>query len=216
MKYSITLLFGLILLLGNWNSLYAQVEGGTIEINADVIADLDITADQDLSFGTIIQNSKKYVNPVDNSADASGGSVSGVTGTEDRGFFTVDGSAGTNVDLEVTYKNSIYNGPPGTDNLDNLTLDLTPNGVLQFIVTADNPSGTSNVNAVTNGNGTAGEFTCTQPDGLTETCSSNNSVELPDGGGIVYVVVGGEVTARENQTVDNYSGDITLTATIVN
>ena len=213
MKYFITILFSLTIYLCSWNSLYAQSEGGSILINSDVISDLDMEGVQNLSFGTIIENSKKNVSPVDNSSDASGGNVNGVTGTENRGYFVVDGTAGSNVNFEVSFKERLFT----QDGQDNLLFTLEPNGILQLIITETEPTGTDAVSPITNGDGLNGDFTCQEGSSLfSRTCSSNNSIALPDAGAIVYVAVGGEVSSRETQTVGTYSEDITLTATIVN
>ena len=215
MKYIFSIFFTLTLLSFSVNKTHAQSTEATIQADANLITDVSVDATQEIDFGIIIQDSKKTIDPLDNSASDDGGNVTGLIGSENRGYFTLDGTGGTNVDLQLVTPGSLED--PGGNSLDVIFGSQSTN-VLQAIVTDTEPTESESVSAISNGDGISGnDFSC-QEDFITKnlTCLTTNSIQLPQDTGIVYVVVGGEVTASDTQNVATYSGDITLTATIVN
>lgn len=210
MKKLTTILFAGTLLVGFSSVTMAQsTDNATINANATVVQDMVVGNDtNNIEFNNILKGSGKFITAADGSVDAAAattsGSVDGVTGGEERGWFDISIVAGTNVALNLDVPSNLLNGAEtlsfsvGTSGFDNTDL----NGML----TATKPTGTTAVTAITGGAGTGFTFG-------NGTWSLDSAFTMP-AGGTVYLALGGETFASTTQALGNYSGDLTLTATV--
>lgn len=210
MKKLTTILFAGTLLVGFSSVTMAQsTDNATINAKATVVQDMVVGSDKnDIEFNNILKGSGKFITAADGSVDAAAattsGSVDGVTGGEERGWFDISIVADTNVDLNLDVPSNLLNGAEtlsfsvGTSGFDNDDL----NGML----TETKPTGNTAVTAITGGAGTGFSF-------ANGTWTLDTEFEMP-AGGTVYLALGGETYASTTQALGNYSGDLTLTATV--
>lgn len=213
MKKVITLLFAVTLLVGFSSVANGQSsDDATISANANVVQDMVVGNDtNDIEFNNILRNSGKFINAADGTVDAAAattsGTVDGVTGGEERGWFDISIVAGTNVNLTLAVPSTLNNGDNG-DNTIQFSVGTSgfDNSDLNGLITETKPTGTTAVTAITNGEGT--NFTFSSGDWTLDT-----AFEMP-AGGTVYLALGGETVAASDQALGSYTGTLTLTATV--
>ena len=213
MKKLTTLLFAVTLLVGFSSVTMAQTseDDATISANANVVQDMVVGNDtNDIEFNNILIGSGKFIDAADGTVDATAastsGTVNGVTGEEERGWFDISIAAGTSVDLSLAVPSTLVKGDD--------TLDFSVGAIgfdneeLNGLLTETKPTGTTTVTAITGAAGTDFSFT----DG---TWTLDTAFEMP-ADGTVYLALGGETFADSEQELElgSYSGDITLTATV--
>ncbi|MFD2532937.1 hypothetical protein [Gracilimonas halophila] len=202
MKKLTILLFAVTLLVGFSSVTMAQsTDNATISANANVVQDMVVGNEfEDLEFNNILVNSAKFIDATDGTVTANG-----VTGGETRGYFSIEIISGTNVDLTLDVPLNLEDGSSNT-----LSIDFSDNGDagtdLNGLVTETKPVGNASVTAITGATGS--DFTLT-----TGVWVLDSEFAMPSGG-LVYLALGGQVTATSDQEVGSYTGDITLTATV--
>lgn len=211
MKKLTTLLFAVTLLVGFSSVTMAQsTDNATITANANVVQDMVVgNENENLEFNNILLNSAKFIDATDGSVDATGGFEDGVTGGETRGYFSIEIVEGTNVDLNMDVPSNLVDDDSNTLLIVFGTTGLgDESGNLNGLLTETEPTGTTPVSAIVGGAGTDFSFDT----GLGE-YDLDSAFSMPSGGK-VYLVLGGEVEALSNQPLGEYTGDITLTATV--
>ena len=212
MKKLTTLLFAVALLVGFSSVSMAQsTNNATINATATVVGAMAVgNESNDLVFNNVLVDSWKTVNAFTNGGIATGGTVTGVTGGEERGFFSIEIVEGTDVDYSLAVPSTL--GGPDTATLpiefNTLNLPVGNSGHLNGFLTATNPADTADLSGAVHTGGGGSAFTHASASPITL-----GGIAMPEGGK-VYLVLGGTVKAAANQATGEYTGDITLTATV--
>ena len=200
------MLTAVFLLAGLHTKTMAQ-SNATTTASANVVQNLEVGGEsQSLDFGDIIAGTKKRVGH-GNTVDTFDG---GIVGGEQRGYISIETAGGNSVDLSLAVPSTLEDE---NSNTVSVTFEVNdgngnPAGYLEGRITETDPAGgelgprlqNMAVDSFEKGSGT---------------WSLKNSFQMP-AGGIVYLLLGGEVSTDTNQTVGSYSGDVTITATINN
>ena len=206
MKTITTILAAVLLFAGLHSKALAQSDASTTTASANVVQSLEVGAEsQNLDFGNMLAGTTKQVS-------ASNGLVvlgtgGGITGGEQRGYISIETAGGTSLDLSLTVPSSLQDGSNNTLSLD---FDTSRGGTTQSNlftrISEVKPTGTDALDNYNDG------FILFNYNG--GTWSLDNPPIIMPASGTVYMALGGEVFADENQPAGNYSGDVTLTATI--
>ena len=201
MKKVFTILAAVLLIAGLHSKALAQSDASTTTASANVVQSLEVGAEsQNLDFGNMLAGTAKTIDDADGAITLVNGE--GVTGGEQRGYISIETADGSSVDLSLIVPSNLQDGS------NTLTADfevgLGPS--LTGRVTDTKPTGTQTVDIYSGGAGS--DFS------LTDGVWSLDSPIIMPASGTLYLVLGGEVSADENQPVGNYLGDVTLTATI--
>lgn len=191
-------------------------DDATIQATATVIAAMAVGEEtQDLEFNNILVNSAKFISATDGSVDASaastGGSGDGITGGEQRGYVSIESTAGTNIRVLLTLPTQLLH----SDESNTLSIQFSTTGTnfnLNGLVSANKPSGEETLTALAGS--ASGNWTFQEPNGTWNTTQSPSFV-MPEGGK-AYMVLGAKVVAGGFQTLGTYTGDIVVTASILN
>ena len=211
MKKLKTLLFTATLLVGFSSVSMAQsTDNATINANANVVQAMVVGGDtNDIEFNNILLNSTKFIDATDGSVDAEArtvGNVDGITGGEERGWFDISIAGGINVDVSLNITTQLKD-----ENNNSLGFSTSEKGFgykeLNGMLTETKPTGTTPITAIDGGEGTKFSF-------LETTWTLDNAFTMPESG-TVYLALGGETFALTDQVLGTYSGDLTLTATVV-
>jgi hypothetical protein len=194
----------------------AQQSTTTIAANANIIGDVTVAASTDgLQFGLVIKDSQKRINVIDGAVDVTGGSITGISGNEKRGYFEIDGTVGTKINLKVSVPSKLNHSDGSTSSMDYIVnTDTTDTDIL---IDEIDPSGGTDY--------TSEELLATQNVsnstfdlGSGVYSYSYNGIIIPGTAGEerkIYMVIGGLVKAASSQKAGVYSADIELTTTIV-
>jgi hypothetical protein len=231
--------FGLLMVLSS--DVYGQSVDKIATAEANVLTDISLDGTQDLEYTTVLQNTQKYIDVLDGAVKLP--KSTGVTGGEKRGYFTIEGTVGTKMNIEITFPASLL--PNGTvDNINpqngidyhymnsdintwwNVTdvnstnaagTYLSPHNDVgaQIIIVEEDPSTVSELNndIVTGGNGIFGDG---DKANAVDTYTFDN-IQIPENNGErkIYVVFGGLIDSRRATSLDVYTADIELTTTII-
>mgnify|MGYP002760340563 CR=1 FL=1 len=211
MKRIFTILAAVLLIAGLHSKALAQSDASTTTASANVVQNITVGAEsQNIDLGDIVAGTGKFISVHDMEVHLK--DDEGITGGEQRGYFSIETAAGTVIDISIAVPSALEDG----SNTLAVNFDSGVNGSSNLYmngkVTNQAPTGTV---AIANySSGTGNHFTYNSD---TSTWDLNNDQLITmDTDGKVYFALGGQVTANENQPAGNYSGSITLTATINN
>ena len=211
MKKIPTLLLTAALLAGLNSAALAQSDASTTTASANVVQNITVGAEsQNIDLGDIVAGTGKFISVHDGVVYLK--DDEGITGGEQRGYFSIETAAGTVIDISIAVPSALEDG----SNTLAVNFDSGVNGSSNLYmngkVTNQAPTGTV---AIANySSGTGNHFTYNSD---TSTWDLNNDQLITmDTDGKVYFALGGQVTADENQPAGSYNGSITLTATINN
>ena len=211
MKKIPTLLLTAALLAGLNSAALAQSDASTTTASANVVQNITVGAEsQNIDLGDIVAGTGKFISVHDGVVYLK--DDEGITGGEQRGYFSIETAAGTVIDISIAVPSTLEDG----SNTLAVNFDSGVNGSSNLYmngkVTNQAPTGTV---AIANySSGTGNHFTYNSD---TSTWDLNNDQLITmDTDGKVYFALGGQVTANENQPAGSYNGSITLTATINN
>ena len=210
MKKVFTILAAVLLFAGLHSKALAQSDASTTTASANVVQSLEVGAEsQNLDFGYMLANTQKHVDFFKGVTTLL--NDTGIRGGEQRGYISIETAAGSSVDLSLAVPSTLKDESDNSLNIDfDRSIGTTVQSELNGRVSETAPTGSTfeEVYAYENGDGNQFSFN-------SGTWSLNNSITMP-ASGTMYLVLGGEVSTNENQPVGNYSGDVTLTATINN
>ena len=215
MKKLTTLLFAGAMLVSFSSVAMAQSsDNETISANATVVQGMVVGDDtNNIEFNNILIGSGKFINAADGSVDAAAastsGSVNGITGGEERGWFDISIVAGTDFDFTLAVPSTLSDG---NGNSLPFSVGNSPdflNNSLNGVLTETKPSGSTSVS-----NFPFFRLFWDFSDGIW-TLDTLVDVTMPDSGK-VYLALGGFTLAASDQALGTYSGTIILTATVIN
>jgi hypothetical protein len=188
----------------------------TMSAEAQVVPNIQFgSEEQGVQFGTFPFNCEPYVKAADNTFE---GCPNDASGTYSRGYINLIFEPEQHFQLTITAPDSLYR--EGGTSLERVKFELTQEGAstsLNGLVTADIPTSTNEPTPITNGDGSdflydSGTNTFTTPGE-----ESEKKLQMPTGVNELYVVVGGNITNREQyKATGTYKGTITLSATVLN
>lgn len=217
LKIAPVLLLIFALIAGVSSAAFGQSSANeTITASANIIQGVSVGDDtQNLKFGNILQDTGKIVLATDGSVDASaagtGGSGDGITGGEQRGYVSIESTADTNIRVLLTLPTQLLH----SNGSNTLSIQFSTTGTnfnLNGMVSANKPTGEETITALAGS--ASGNWTFQEPNGTWNTTQSPSFV-MPEGGK-AYMVLGAEVVAGRFQALGTYTGDIVVTASILN
>ena len=212
MKKVTILLFAVTLLVGFSSMANGQSsDEHTISATANVVGAMAVgNEDNNLIFNNVLVDSRKTINAIDESVKADGGTATGVTGGEERGYFSIEIVGGTDVDYSLILPSELDETGAGNATLP-ITFDTEDIGgnssIFNGFLTATDPAVTTDLTGDVLADATGSDW-----NGVSGTISLDG-ILMPESGK-VYLVLGGTVDAGSSQTLGNYEADIELTATV--
>ena len=196
-------------------NVFAQESTTTIAANANVVGDVTVAPSADgLQFGLIIKDSQKRITVLDGAVDVTGGGITGIAGNEKRGYFEIEGTVGTKLELKLKVPSELTHSDGSTSMDYAVNTDST---VMDVIVDDLDPStGTdyTTEDLLTTQDINGGTFNLDTD----ETTYTYSDIIIPGTAGTerkIYMVIGGLVKASASQKAGVYSADLTLTTTII-
>jgi len=206
------LLFTAALLAGVHSAAVAQ-NSATSTASANVVAGIDISTNTNIHFRDIVAGTSKFLDARDQTVTASNGGLTGVSELESFGSVKIGYSGTGTLNFEITFPEELE----GESSDATLSADFSANGegatganavILDFLSYSGNPRNDPLATPLNGGE---------KNDWTSE--SSNvytiNNYNIPSSGEIL-IVVGGKVTANEQQSVEAYQGSITVKASVFN
>ena len=216
MKKMPTLLFAVTMLAGFSSVAMAQsTDNETISANANVVSSVVVGEEfNNLELGSLFTNSTKFLDAATGSVDITKGTRDALNGGEERGYFSIQIIQGTSLDLTLDTPRPLSGSGSET-----LPVTFFKNGMgsktdfPNAVITDSKPSPSVDLSSDIVSGGADSDFSLItdDPDKVTW---ENNGFNMPAND--VYLVIGGQVAAGENQAIDTYTGTITLTATVTN
>lgn len=199
-------------------------DSGTITVTAEVSPTFLVEGIHDLDFGNLLQNSQKSINALTGAINTGGGATNSLPGGQ-RGAFVVIADAGSEVKFELELPQRLYDsGFNEFLNVDFTRLDGNSDRLEAFIVEEGNITGSLTdiaVNGAVFGNVTIGSSPIlpttsnTLGDGGEYFAFPTNEITAGgQNGNGVAVVIGGTVSVPIGRSINQYSGDITLTVEV--
>lgn len=217
----------LLLLIGLPGMLSAQSstsDNGTITVTAEVSPTFLVEGIQDLDFGNLLQDSQKSINALTGAINTGGGNNNSLPGGQ-RGAFVVIADAGSEVKFELELPQRLLDLAFFEFlNVDFTRLDGNSDRLEAFIVEEGNITGSLTdiaVNGAVFGNVTIGAnptlptTSNTLGDGGEYFAFPTNEITAGgQNGNGVAVVIGGTVSVPSGRSINQYTGDITLTVEV--